>query len=271
MNNVYKILLVVIGLKIIVGITYMKGIIESIGTNLESLKNNLDFDSLFKLTDLCLTLIISIVITIGLVLQVLQKNKSLNLWLRVSIIYYTAFYILASLPSLILMDSLSFVARMTSLEKLRFFVNTLAIISLIIVYTIYINQFFKDKNHKITDDVSDKRDIRFLNYILDFLMIAYISFRASKYPFFQNWDYPTVFILLSFFYYFSLETLFKQTMGKVITGTHVYSQKYNYIGAVFLRTLCRRIPFEPLSFFGFGRWHDTLSKTEIVKINIEQK
>lgn len=270
MNKIYKILRVVIGLKAVMGITYINNLIETMGTHLENLKGGLEFYSIFRFTDTFLVLTISIFLIIGLVLQLFQKKMRLNIWLKLSIMFYTSYFIIVSLPTFFLMDYTDFITRMNTLEKLRFFTNTFTIVLLITAYLIFLNQSFKDKNYKIIEDVSNKRNIRFLNYILDLLMIAYLSFWSSKYEYFQNWEYPFVFAIIAFGYYFSLEVLFRQTFGKVVTNTYVSSAKYTFVWAIFLRTLCRRIPFEPLSFFGFGRWHDTLSKTKVVLIEMTQ-
>ena len=58
-----------------------------------------------------------------------------------------------------------------------------------------------------------------------------------------------------------------RTLGKVITGT----QAVNYdLGAItwkqaFIRTLSRLIPFEPFSMFNGVPWHDSFSKTIVIK------
>lgn len=71
-----------------------------------------------------------------------------------------------------------------------------------------------------------------------------------------------------FFLYYSLsEGLFGATLGKVICGYTVIDEQANKVnfGKALLRTICRYIPFEAFSCFAERGWHDTLSKTYVVK------
>ncbi|POY37478.1 RDD family protein [Solitalea longa] len=71
-------------------------------------------------------------------------------------------------------------------------------------------------------------------------------------------------------YYFVLETVLGQTIGKLITGTKVVDDFGNKpkVLKVLVRTLCRLIPFEAISFlFTPMGWHDSISKTYVVKKN----
>lgn len=77
-------------------------------------------------------------------------------------------------------------------------------------------------------------------------------------------------ILILLAYYFLLEAVSGRTLGKLITGTKVVTedgQKPSFVN-IAVRTLCRCIPFEPFSFFGSGTggWHDSLSKTRVIKV-----
>lgn len=71
------------------------------------------------------------------------------------------------------------------------------------------------------------------------------------------------------FYFTILESSTGKTFAKMITKTRVvteYMQTPNF-STLFVRSLCRFIPFEPFSFLatdGIG-WHDTLSKTRVIK------
>jgi uncharacterized RDD family membrane protein YckC len=70
-------------------------------------------------------------------------------------------------------------------------------------------------------------------------------------------------------YYVPMEGLFGLTVGKLVTGTRVvneYGEPPSW-GQVLGRTLCRFIPFEPLSMFGSQRraWHDLIPKTYVVR------
>lgn len=77
-----------------------------------------------------------------------------------------------------------------------------------------------------------------------------------------------IYITFYVIYYFVLELLFGKTLGKVLTGTRVVTlggQALSTPTAV-LRTLCRLLPLEPMSFsLGETWWHDSLSRTQVVR------
>lgn len=70
-------------------------------------------------------------------------------------------------------------------------------------------------------------------------------------------------------YYTLLEGLTKgRSLGKLATRTRAVKEDGTEITFkdAFIRSLCRCIPFEAFSIFGNGLWHDTISKTKVVKI-----
>lgn len=77
------------------------------------------------------------------------------------------------------------------------------------------------------------------------------------------------FILLSL-YYFIIEVLTSRSLGKYVTKTKVimHNGQEPTPKAVLIRTLCRSIPFDAISFLGIkGKgWHDSISKTYVVDI-----
>lgn len=83
-------------------------------------------------------------------------------------------------------------------------------------------------------------------------------------------------MLLSLFvnttYFVLMEFLFQRTLGKLVTGTMVVSERGGRpsFGQILGRSLARFIPFEPFSFFGGnGRpvgWHDSLSGTRVISV-----
>ena len=118
---------------------------------------------------------------------------------------------------------------------------------------------------------------RFANYIVDIIITAILN--ALVNPFQADYDMETgemsglgmsilVSTLLTVGYYFFMESATGQTLGKMVTGTKVVDENGNKpaLGSIFVRCLCRLIPFEQFSFFGpktIG-WHDSLSKTYVV-------
>ncbi len=129
---------------------------------------------------------------------------------------------------------------------------------------------------------SDRK--RFESVIVDFVFV-FISIFVSgliiviigntfNWDIYSFWNqFITDYTYLAFFTYLMLNYLFMEsffgaTMGKFATGIKVVTEngvKPNFI-KILLRTLCRLIPFDVLSFLGkSGRfWHDSFSKTYVV-------
>lgn len=81
-----------------------------------------------------------------------------------------------------------------------------------------------------------------------------------------KYTFVSVVILL---YYNLFEIFFSVTIGKLITNTVVVDRNGNKPSTdeILMRSICRLIPFEILSFLGApGKgWHDAISKTYVVK------
>jgi len=86
-----------------------------------------------------------------------------------------------------------------------------------------------------------------------------------------------VFIILFFsamiiIYYLIFEGLFHATPIKFLTGTKVVDAdnlESPSFKKIFGRSLCRRIPFEVISFLGKEGWHDSISGTTLVPLKKE--
>lgn len=74
-------------------------------------------------------------------------------------------------------------------------------------------------------------------------------------------------LIFCFIYYPISEILFGATPAKFLTESRVVNSKAESpnTSTIFLRTLCRNIPFDALSFFAKRGWHDSLSETYVVK------
>lgn len=114
---------------------------------------------------------------------------------------------------------------------------------------------------------------RFFNYLIDsivmsllIIFIGYITLTFISY-------YPLAIYIIEgsaivFLYYFVLESTTHKTIGKLITGTIVVTENFEETtpSQIAIRTLCRFIPFDPLSYlFTETGWHDSLSKTRVVE------
>lgn len=126
---------------------------------------------------------------------------------------------------------------------------------------------------------------RIVNYIVDKMFCAFLVLGLSivgahldkEYgitvlnvglPTLHNLKFNLFQLGIEIIYFGLFESLNGRTLGKLITETRVVmrdgSKPEN--GPILLRTICRLIPFEFLSFIGaipMG-WHDILSKTVVV-------
>ncbi len=75
-------------------------------------------------------------------------------------------------------------------------------------------------------------------------------------------------IAIILMYYLFTESITQRSIAKFITGTMVVMEDGSRPEArtIFLRTICRFIPFEPFSFFGSDErgWHDSITNTYVV-------
>ncbi|MBW3521351.1 RDD family protein [Chryseobacterium sp. NKUCC03_KSP] len=82
-----------------------------------------------------------------------------------------------------------------------------------------------------------------------------------------RWSLYTIIFIFILIYYPISEILFGSSPGKFLTESRVVNSKAGSPNSskIFLRTLCRNIPFDALSFFSKRGWHDSLSETYVVK------
>jgi len=78
--------------------------------------------------------------------------------------------------------------------------------------------------------------------------------------------------LFSLIYFPFYETLLGATPGKFLTRTRVTKNNGDKIDfkVSMIRTLCRFIPLEPISYFGEKGWHDRISNTRVLKEKHEE-
>lgn len=150
------------------------------------------------------------------------------------------------------------------------------------------------KQYLVDEYVAASMSQRFLNYLIDTLMqlilmivLAMISFVigdliGTKKPieFVAKLDQNrlalyTVTYTITLVYYNVLEIFTARTIGKLITQTMVvneWGEKPSHEN-ILIRSLCRLIPFNPISVLLLGRgWHDSISKTYVVdKKALEQQ
>lgn len=117
--------------------------------------------------------------------------------------------------------------------------------------------------------------VRFVNFVIDNSIVLLLSaiIQASgllgEFGYARNVFFSPNYILASLCYFVTSEYYFKKSIGKVVTRTMVVRRdgKDVRFWNIFIRTLCRHIPFEPLSCFGSNvvGWHDSLSNTHVVR------
>ncbi len=165
-----------------------------------------------------------------------------------------------------------------------FFGITLAVIRFITCILLLIVS--QSKINILTSDdgeaISQKLSTRFMNYILDQIVIIYLTLQTSGWFFslfladsgsYFTYSRSTIvfqitYVLVLLIYYFVAEGIFKTTFGKVVSHSTIVDSDGSFIsvGNGLVRTLCRLIPFEAFSFlFGQRGWHDTISNTYVVK------
>lgn len=159
------------------------------------------------------------------------------------------------------------------------FNNTMSVIKVILFFCILF-YFLKNTIRNDANFTFENPKInRFLGFSIDTLIILSIAFQnlrivtlSGGYFFdeneFLNSNPYWFFGLHIFLYYFILELLFLQTVGKMLSNSFVYFET-NRTKSILIRTFCRFIPFDSISFFGKKGWHDSLSKTNVMIKNSE--
>lgn len=143
--------------------------------------------------------------------------------------------------------------------------------------------------YTVTLDVLASKNIRFVNFIIDYIVQIVLLFGISivinvfseltghhilQNVFIDNenslFDLLSGYIIL-ILYYLTIETLTGTSLGKFITQTKIvrHDGSKPEFTDILKRTLSRLIPFEHLSFIGKEStgWHDSISKTHVVNIS----
>lgn len=142
-------------------------------------------------------------------------------------------------------------------------------------------------NSTVKQEVLASKGQRFINHLID-LVPQYAILYGLAYGFFYLGEFTGYYGLSDFWnglsvlqdylfsymllllYYFIFESLTHRTLGKYATNTKVImitGETPNY-KAILLRSFCRLIPFDALSFLGTNGkgWHDSISNTYVVDI-----
>ncbi len=199
-------------------------------------------------------------------MMIAAKNKSIRITTPISIFIYYSFTSL-----------LFYLITLFSSSNIEFNVNPFMIFNLIFFTSTIVYYGFENRNSVVVDgsNIASKQ-VRFLNYTIDTFIFSVVfiktvfSHYVNGYP---NFDYLSIinahivylYIIFRFFYYFTNEFLFHATLGKLCTNSSVtFTSRFKDI---LIRTFCRFIPFEILSFLLKKKgMHDVFSNTDVVKV-----
>ncbi len=86
-------------------------------------------------------------------------------------------------------------------------------------------------------------------------------------------NYGFLSIIIMGLYFVIFEYFYGKTIGKFITNTKVIMKNGNNpsLFDIVKRTICRFIPFDPISFFWLKGWHDDLSDTIVINNSKKHK
>ncbi|WP_046755837.1 RDD family protein [Kordia jejudonensis] len=117
------------------------------------------------------------------------------------------------------------------------------------------------------------KSIRFVNFLIDLVVIVMITIVVTIVFGSLTGSEKVLIWIVTFVYYFVLESLTKQTIGKMITNTKVVMKdgtKPSVI-RIFMRSFLRIVPVDALSYL-FGKnngLHDLLSGTRLARKDAE--
>lgn len=115
------------------------------------------------------------------------------------------------------------------------------------------------------------KGVRLTNYVIDYTVIALLSYTLIL-LFTENRLVVYASYIVMFGYYFILESIFGQTLGKLATKTAVVHRHGGkaHVLLIFVRSALRFIPIDVMSYL-FGTelgLHDVMSFTKLTKKKI---
>jgi uncharacterized RDD family membrane protein YckC len=141
------------------------------------------------------------------------------------------------------------------------------------------NDIEKEEAQSATPMILASTGQRFMTFLLDSIFIFVFGFIfALAIALFgspdtiKNMNKLVFGIALTLIYYVPQEAFWGRTLGKLIAGTKAVSENGAALVSTqaLLRTICRHIPFDALSFFGGGGrpsgWHDRIARSKVISI-----
>lgn len=262
-----KALFVVLALNVLLGIYYLTFQVETF-VLITSYILDKDFQYANYFFNTIVSAILILIIIVGLIISMKDGRFKMNNWIKIYVIYYMFTFVTIGIPNYVAhffklsIDSFSLIDSI--IFYLNFAINTL----LLIFGYIYWTKKHKAELLSLNIDVSYKRRVRLMNFLIDLFIISLIVLDVTYILNYNNIqiDYFYVFLLFYFIYYFCCELVFRQTIGKVITNSAVIINSDNPLKRIFIRSITRYIPFELFSFIPDNHkgWHDMLSDTKLV-------
>lgn len=248
----------------------------------ETYLSEIDFEVLNKLT---FTLLFTGIYLISAILYLLSKKKEKRLLLFVlGIIFINQFgIIIINLLGLITFFIQQGFNKISPLFFVFSFVKPLVLMATTFVMIKFEQQ--KDTFQFITTSYGDYETkelknpaffVRVFHQLLDVLLLVLI-FSITLFGLFkpyieivgntmgQKGSLLFIFVILRFVYYPITEFLFGATPAKLLTNTRVCTPigESPSLSSILMRTLCRSIPFDGISFLGQNGWHDKFSHTTV--------
>ncbi|MEN2402361.1 RDD family protein [Flavobacterium sp. MC2016-06] len=244
-------------------------------------------NQIFKITDTDLNVFFNLVLFIGAIVYFLSKEKET----RILRFYFTALFLVLVIYFPLVLGYYIYKFKL-EVEFVFWFCLSIGL-RIFVVYFLYksihyLNQlktldsnvFHPSKPIEIPYVTANKRS-RLFHLIIDFaIFIVIIAPLLTAVKFHEISDLfgansivenqvlsSVILIVFSTIFYFISETLFGTSPAKGLTESRVvdYEGLKPSTRAVFKRTLCRSIPFNPVSFLFKANWHDSLSKTQVGK------
>lgn len=222
------------------------------------------FDAYFIFTRLCILSFL-----IGLGICIVQRKCLLNKFMLLSIQLFFIEYIFSIfIKRIFTVESGYFLSF--SMDPLMILVRLIILLLLLYCLVYFLMKRTSDTNYL---ERRESKSARFLNLLFDSILIFLLftmlvrQIRSDGYAFqdieFMNKNPYILLLVIRFFYYFVLESVFLQTPGKLYNGGQVFYAR-NRFKSILVRTLSRFIPFEAFSFFGKIGWHDSISRTSVL-------
>jgi hypothetical protein len=202
-------------------------------------------------------------------LKKLKIVKAFSLSIYLFVIEVLLYYVVCAFSAKMSMFSTGFENTLWFDMPLRYF--NFFFLLFVFYYYLFVNK--SPLQNKITKPVSQLS--RFINRLIDLIVIFSIAFTNmemlshadpifTRDSFFSSNPY-WFFALNLFIYYFVLELLFLQTIGKLHNNSFVTFERKRF-NSILIRTFGRFIPLDSFSFFGEKGWHDGISETSVIAV-----